>query len=615
MKRNRLLTITAAVLILCLSTALNSFAASDFIIRDYDIKMVVNEDDTYQITETLDVEFTAPSHGIYRSIPGKTRIDRDGQVSEYFAKVKGFEMLSGQPFSDESDSSEFLYRIGDADKYAETDTRYQYTYIYDTNGDHFKGGDEVYHNMVGTTWEAQSIDHVSFEIVFPEAIDAGKVGIKTGNNTDVPFKAVDDRTIRGETDEDVMGGLTVRAVLPEGYFTREAKDPAWIFYAVTAALAALAAAGFVMWRKYGRDPVYPVPLEMYPPDGLSAPEIAYLANESISDDEIISILLTLADKGYLKIHEYEAEKGRRHKLVTKYRIEKLRDYDGNVIGERTFMNGLFSSGDEVEVEDLEDKFYLTAKIIKEEIEEKYAGKLYDETASGKANLMYIAGTAGIVALVAVARLTAGGGSPGLLSLLMALVFIAAGFYSISDAVKSGKGPFTYLISLLIACVGLGFAWSDDIVSGWQMLPFGIGLLMCLLLFIMAGLCEKKTDYYAELQARIKGYTDFLKTAEKDQMEELAERDPDYYFRNLAFAFALGVTSVYAKRFAGMVRKAPDWYDSHYYYSGTDSTERMLDSINNMASSVSSSMSSSSDGSGGGSFSGGGGGGGGGGGSW
>ena len=170
----RLAAILAAVLLLSASPALNCFAAGNFIIRDYDVKIEVNEDDTYLVTETLDVEFTAPSHGIYRVIPKKTTLDRDGQLSKYVAGVKKFEMLSGQKVSDESDSDNYIFKIGDSKKYADTKTRYQYSYIYDTKGDHFKGGDELYYNMVGTTWETPSIDHVSFEIVFPNDIDVDR---------------------------------------------------------------------------------------------------------------------------------------------------------------------------------------------------------------------------------------------------------------------------------------------------------------------------------------------------------------------------------------------------------------------------------------------------------
>ena len=109
-------------------------------------------------------------------------------------------------------------------------------------------------------------------------------------------------------------------------------------------------------------------------------------------------------------------------------------------------------------------------------------------------------------------------------------------------------------------------------------------------------------------------------AEKERMEMLAEQDPDYFYKNLAYAFALGVTAVYASRFASLATRPPQWYDAPYYtYGSAESVfdpSSLMSSMDSMMSSVSSSMTSSpSDGDGGGSFGGGGGAGGGGGGSW
>lgn len=619
----------AAVLALavCMIPFTAAYAAGNFYIKDYDIRMVVNEDDTYQITETLQVEFTAPSHGIYRSIPRFTRLDRDGQLSQYNASVRDFEMLSGQPFEEDSDSKDFSYKIGDPARYADTSTTYQYSYLYDTGGDHFKDGDEVYHNMVGTSWEAQSIDHVTFEVVFPEDIDMSKVGVKTGGDVSVPFEAVDARTIRGETSENVLRGLTVRAVLPQGYFTREARDPAIVFYILIGILALAAAAGLLLWKRYGRDPDYPVTPEFYPPEDLSAPELAYLSKGEVYKNDVVSMLLSLADRGYLRIREYEEEvvSRRKTKTVTKYEISQLRDYDEDIVGERTFMEGLFEGGARpvVTMDELEDEFYTTIEAIEKEIKAKYKGMLYDAVAAKYSRYMYIAGLVGVAALLIVSRLTGvgfGGGLldnlVGILALVVAPLFaFSYGFYLIAKAVRDGKKPAGYLIGVIIAGIGFYMAKSTNSFYGWQTIPFIIGLVLCLALFIIAGLCEKKTEYYAQIKARIDGYSDFLKTAEKDQLETLAEQDPGYYYRNLAFAFALGITSVYAQRFAAMARQAPDWYDSYTPFDSHDTT-RMTDSINDMMSSMSSSMSSSpSDGSDGGSFSGGGGGGGGGGGSW
>ena len=113
-----------------------AFAASNVWIEDSDVQVVVNEDDTYEVTETISVHFTQPSHGIYRTIPLRTTLDRDGQRSTYYAKVQDFTLLSGQEWKDESEGSEFNARIGDANRFADTDTIYEMSFTYDTQGDH-----------------------------------------------------------------------------------------------------------------------------------------------------------------------------------------------------------------------------------------------------------------------------------------------------------------------------------------------------------------------------------------------------------------------------------------------------------------------------------------------
>ena len=666
------------------------YAASDFAIEDYDVRMTVNEDDTYQVTETIKVHYTAPSHGIYRTIPRRTILDRDGQRSVYNAAVKDFKVVSGQRCEKDKESSDFMWRIGDPDEYAETDTVYELTFLYDNRGDHFKGGDELYYNLVGTTWEAQSIDHVSWEITFPKDIDPAKVGMKTGAGEDVPFEVTGSRTVTGETDLDTLGGLTIRAVLPEGYFTKQAGSATMAFYVIAGLLAAVAGAGVVLWRRHGIDPVYPETVEFYPPEGLSAPEAAYLEKGDISKTDVISILLTLADRGYLVIHEVEKEPQRKKrgrkakagkgKTKTSYEIERVREYDGDDEAERMFMEGLFKDAElrpaseagaalaaeksldsaaaengeagiaidvelgeagepgrvdaesashlYVEMEDLEDSFYETADDIGKMISDKYEGKLYDADAEKYAGIMDAAGAVGVIVLIAAARLVGGLGlgwpPEGIIMLALQPILMIVGFKTIGSCVKERNGIAKMLLGALIAAAGIGLVLLAGTTYGTMIIPFLIGAGMCLLLFIIGGLCGKKTEFYAEIQAKIRGYKRFLETAEKDKLEMLAEQDPGYYYRNLAYAFALGVTAVYARRFVSMAQRAPDWYDtpSHHYYGrgyGDDTgftADGLVNSINDMMTSVSTSMSSSpSDGGGGGSFSGGGGGGGGGGGSW
>ena len=619
------LVIAAFVLVLFLLPQTAS-AASNFWIEDYDIQVVVNEDDTYEVTETIKVHFTLPSHGIYRTIPLRTTLDRDGQKSTYYARVKDFEMLSGQAWEDESESDVFSARIGDAGWFTDTETTYKMRYTYDNKGDHFKNGDEFYYNLIGTAWEAQAINHVSFDVKFPKKIDMSKVGIKTGDNEMVSFEAVSNQEIKGATSRNVLGGLTVRAVLPEGYFTRQEETSVIPLLVLTGLMLLLAIIGFVLWRRHGRDPEIVETEEFYPPEKLSAPEVGYLSEGEVQGKQVISALLSLADKGYLKITETTVPVGlRKKKTKTSYEITKLREYDGDIIGESTFMDGLFEEGDTVGIEDLQNKFYKTVKEIEKEIEARYESKLYDAKAASYATILKAGGVIGLIIMLIISYLSGSGLGLGFDMLKGPIYFVVAtvflltiGFGGVTKKINERQHYGGIIGYGLCIAVGIGFCILVDIAPGIRFIPFMIGIAMCFLLFLMSALCERKTDWYAGVLGKIRGYKRFLEVAEKDKMEMLAEQDPQYFYKNLAFAFALGVTAVYAKHFASLATEPPDWYTSSVIHTGSSPATSMsfLNSMDSMMSSISTSMTSSpSDGGGGGSFSGGGGGGGGGGGSW
>jgi uncharacterized membrane protein len=205
---------------------------------------------------------------------------------------------------------------------------------------------------------------------------------------------------------------------------------------------------------------------------------------------------------------------------------------------------------------------------------------------------------------------------------MEIVLPIAGFHGIAAWInRPRKDPVKFALGFagwgLLIAAGFGLAVIFDTCMGAQIPPYLVGLGALFLLFLMAALCEKKTDEYARLLGKLRGYKRFLQVAEKERMEMLAGQDPGYFYRNLAFAFALGVTSVYVKRFAELAKKPPEWFDSPLYTPGAafDHLSWMLTMGSMMSGFGDSMMSSPSDSGGGGSFFGGGGAGGGGGGSW
>ena len=61
---------------------------SDYVIDSYDIKIVVNENNTFDITESITAYFNTSKHGIYRKIPLKNTVNRlDGSTTTNRARI------------------------------------------------------------------------------------------------------------------------------------------------------------------------------------------------------------------------------------------------------------------------------------------------------------------------------------------------------------------------------------------------------------------------------------------------------------------------------------------------------------------------------------------------
>ena len=106
-----------SILIICfmlLMTNQSLAITSDFSykIESYDINMIVNEDNTFDITENITVDFKEAKHGIYRKIPLKNAITRtDGTTSNNVAKITDISVSENYTTSNENGYK--VIKIGD----------------------------------------------------------------------------------------------------------------------------------------------------------------------------------------------------------------------------------------------------------------------------------------------------------------------------------------------------------------------------------------------------------------------------------------------------------------------------------------------------------------------
>ena len=74
--------------------------------------------------------------------------------------------------------------------------------------------------------------------------------------------------------------------------------------------------------------------------------------------------------------------------------------------------------------------------------------------------------------------------------------------------------------------------------------------------------SKRTAYGIEILGKIKGFKNFLETAEKEKLEALVLDDPKYFYNILPYTYVLDISDKWIKKFETIGINEPDWYVSN-----------------------------------------------------
>ena len=600
------------------------YASYDYVIDNYDVNIVVNSNNTFDITETITAYFNVPKHGIFRTIPLSNKIVRlDGSTSTNRTQVSNLSV--SDEYSTSRDGGNYKIQIGSLSTTLTGKQTYTIKYTYNLGKDPVSDYDELYYNIIGNEWDTV-IGNVTFNITMPKEFDSSKLGFSKGevgstDNDGINY-TVNGNTISGSYDGILNEGesLTVRCELPEGYFVDAGLVVNSNIYLMFIIPIVALIISFLLWFIFGRDNRVVETVEFYPPEGFNSLEVGFLYKGKANSQDVTSLLVYLANKGYIKISDNNDES-----LFSKadgFKITKLKDYDGNDANERLFLGGLFKDTaveGEATKDDLYDNFYATTHKILSNINNKEnKNKIFEKKASKKSIIIILLMLVSVITTIAIPTLEYAGAGEVAMTLFICAFYIP--FYAVGIFAK---------IPLLFRIFWLGFTIFHssvffstlpikDAITSEPIYLIGVivGILCLIGMIICFKIMPKRTPYGNEILGKIRGFKNFLETAEKDKLESMVLSNPTYFYDILPFTYVLGVSDKWIKKFETINMQAPSWYDSHTAFSvatfGTFIGSTMTSAQSVMSSSSSSSSSGGSS-SGGGSS--GGGSGGGGGGSW
>jgi uncharacterized membrane protein YgcG len=637
------------------NTEINTVGNGEYAITSFRIEMVVNEDNTFFVREYITAYFSVEKHGFERLIPLRNQITRlDGTKSANRARITVIE-VQGDKYSLYKEEGNQVIRIGNPNKTVTGSKDYIISYVYDIGKDPCRGYDEFYFNLVGYDWDT-TISGIEFKITMPKEFDNSKLGFSSGrwgstDNSNVIYK-VKGNVITGRYSGvlNASKALTIRLELPDGYFSRT--DNNLDFMMLLAIILPIIFAGitFLLWFRYGRDEIVVETVEFYPPQGYNSAEIGFLYRGKAEKIDVVSLLIYLADKGYIAISEYVQKSSFSNKKD--FKISKIKEYDGNDPNERLFLDGLFnpfanpmlqSTGilnlgsllsyavselmqeatkrgnkekpeiREVTLNALKERFYRTLNAIIENINRKENKEIIFEKSSLNKNIFVFIMAAVVFALISFNPISEFGGfiGPDIMSADNKWLVLLA-FPSIGFSVMLG-GLFGIIKMRKVEAILFGVLFAGTpfvililpvlIIDQTYLLTYVIGTISAIGMFIIAKYMTKRTAFGTEILGKIRGFKNFLETAEKPRLEALVMQNPSYFYNILPFTYVLGLSDKWIKKFESIALVSPDWY------SGTDtfSSASFGSFVSQTMKTASSAMSSrpSSDGGGGGGGSGGG----------
>ena len=534
--------------------------AEYFSITRYDISVTFAADGSADFVETIEVRFTEPRHGIFRFIPYRDNIN--GQRVDRLIKdikVDGFKFTTSKV---ENDNIEI--RIGDADTYVEGTQLYRISY-HVVNPLNFFEDDhsEFYWDLLGISWPVE-IENVTYQLNFPDQVSLANDQVKgyTGSSgsagQDVLYK-VSPKKVEGSTTRKFLPGegLTVGVFFPKGTFQAMSD---WSYFLERHGLL-LAPFFFIfsglLARFFARNKKQTIMTEYFPPEGVSPAVAGGFVDDSVDNNDVLCLIPHLANSGYLRLEVKEGGFLRKDDIT----FFKLKEAGPELFAfEKEFFNALFSTGDQVQLKNLKDKFHTHMTGVKASVKDW---------------------------------------------------IMAQGWY---EADQKAMGCTTGIGGLVALAWGGYAVFARQNMDGFALIATGF------ILFYFASKFNKRSPAGNETYRKLEGFRLFVKKAEKPVIERLMKEDPLYYDKTMPFALAFGYLKQWNTQFQGLLTQPPSWYGSPGMHGAAlgqswgNFSESFPSEINSIGSVFNSAPSSSGSGGGGGGFSGGGSGGGGGG-SW
>ena len=533
----------------------------------YDVDITVGEDNSYKVTETITVDFDSYRHGIYRYIPYKGFVAADDSrgMVPYYAKIDG--IFVDHEFDDSRENGNIVIKIGSAN-YTVTGKQ-SYRIDYSVHPVTNNGYQYINWNIWPTGWQNVIPAGSKFTVHFPKAVEEGDLYFYYGsygqrkNGSDVLKLSFDGTVLKGTLidDLDVGEGVTICAQVPPGYFTNVGSMTGTNRMIIAFSLVVLAAL-LVMYLLFGRDEQIIPTVSFAPPEGLDSAAVGRIVDDEVSDEDIVSLLIYWANRGYITVRETKS------KTLAFRKVRDLPDSApeyAKIFFDRIFGSGESSTGTEITAGGMRYRLAETVKKCRGLIEKQY-DNIYTTSSWISRGIGIVLTMLPIILLtVTMLRMTYQGGYMIIASVIY-LVGVFVCCHTVDFWYGRGRGArrrmviWTVILAtfpiLIMAFVYTGFITRNLCLDLFPaMLCVSVSSVAGI---ILVGFMKKRTQQCTEWMGYLVGLRDFIETAELDRMQAIAQDTPELFYHILPFAYVFGLSDILLDKMRELVLPAPQW---------------------------------------------------------
>lgn len=586
--------------LLCLAVA----KAQDdgYYYRSWETEATVSADNTWRVDERYNVYFTEQSHGMYRYIQrefGSPRnVNEDGQPLDvrykvYIPEVEVTYAEGAETWIKPKDENNCAFvSWGEFSKWVEGEQHYRLGYTYSYPDDRVAARDYLFHTIVPADVTTR-IEHFTFRIRFEKELPADiadRLTIYTGkvlseDTAKVENLVVTSHSISGTiNDIEPYQAVTLYAELPEGFYEHTRKVPswpAWVLLGLAFALACL----MLYYEIRGDGSKITKSVEFYPPEGMTPLMVGTIIDEQTDSVDVAAMLPWLAERGYISIKELPAEKKDAaidtNEPQNQIQITKLKDLPAGQDEYLTLlMHMLFAKSETVMLADLQKQNSGITAIMKA-AQRKFEGKNALSTTHHTLLMWGLIGCSSLcIGLASPVSL------PNFNTLILACIWLVSFLaawglnYTVmgTDLFRRTSTNVAWHVFRLVFFAGVCLMmhiFADETLYGDLCFSPELLLTGACLCFVVCELSMRNVHFSAykiEMAGKLLGLREFIETAEKDRLQMLVEKDPEYFYKVLPYAMIFDMTDKWTKVFDKYQIEVPqtDYCTSFRSHTGSSS---------------------------------------------